>query len=326
MLGTIIPGSSGHMTVQRGIELGLLPQGYSGPSEPVHGPNPWNFNSEGNYVDVEGGATPDGTYDDSYQQYQYLDITSDYSSWGTGLTWRNNGYMPWYLDQQGTWVQDERYLYGGYWKDGDGSIDENKYYGGGYVNAGDPAWQKFVLYQVEKLVHDCGFDGVFLDTVDTPDPVGGAGPTIDWGPRGNFGWTAKGMMELVEKIKGVDPTKIVASNRGYWYFNPDEGTSQFADGYREAINMFVTESWYHNAYIPGFYDEEPGFEDNWNTGLNSPTYRSRDNFGGFWKEYMNAHAEQTDGFNIAIIDFMVPSNKTDKWMNEVVTKDRKSVV
>jgi len=154
MLGTIIPGSSGHMTVQRGIELGLLPQGYSGPSGPVHGPNPWNFNSEGNYVDVEGGATPDGTYDDSYQQYQYLDITSDYSSWGTGLTWRNNGYMPWYLDQQGTWVQDERYLYGGYWKDGDGSIDENKYYGGGYVNAGDPAWQKFVLYQVEKLVHD----------------------------------------------------------------------------------------------------------------------------------------------------------------------------
>jgi len=83
--------------------------------------------------------------------------------------------------------------------------------------------------------------------------------------------------------------------------------------------MFVTESWYHNAYIPGFYDEEPGFEDNWNTDPNSPTYRSRDNFGGFWKEYMNAHAEQTDGFNIAIIDFMVPSNKTDKWMNEVVT-------
>lgn len=319
MLSTIIPGSNGHMTVQRGIELGLLPEGYNGPSGPLHGPNPWSYNSSGNYVNVEGGAIPDGTYDDGYQGYAGLDIAEDYSSWGNRLTWKNQGVMPWYLDQQGTWITDSRYPYGGYWKDGNGVVDVNNSYGGGYVNGGDPAWQKFVTFQVEKIVHDGEFDGVFLDTVDTPDPIGGAGPSVSWGPRGNFGFTAEGMVELVEAIKAVDPAKVVAANRGYWYFNPDEGTSQFADRYRHAINMFVTESWYYNAYIPGFYDEHAAFADNWNTNTASPSYRSRDNFGGFWKSYMNAHANQTDGFNIVIIDFMVPSGGTNKWMNEIVT-------
>ncbi|RJE87540.1 hypothetical protein D3P07_14540 [Paenibacillus sp. 1011MAR3C5] len=318
MLSTIIPGSSGHMTIQRGIELGLLPEGYNGPSGPLHGPNPWNYNSSGSYISVETGALPDGTYDDGYQAYAGLHIAGDYSSWGNRLSWKNQGVMPWYLDQQGTWVSDSRYLYGGYWKDGDGVVDTNKYYGGGYVNGGDPAWKKFVTYQVEKIVHDGEFDGVFLDTVDTPDPVGGAGPGISWGPRGNFGFTAEGMVELVEEIKAVDPAKIVAANRGYWYFNPDEGTSQFADRYRHAINLFVTESWYYNAYIPGFYDEHAAYGDNWNTNPASPSYRSRDNFGGFWKEYMNAHANQPDGFNTVIIDFMIPSGGTGKWMNEIV--------
>src|SRR5688500_5219493 len=53
MLSTTIPGSSGHMTVQKGIELGLLPSGYSGPSGPVKGPNPWDFKSGGVYQDQE---------------------------------------------------------------------------------------------------------------------------------------------------------------------------------------------------------------------------------------------------------------------------------
>ncbi|MFC7761876.1 hypothetical protein ACFQY4_30370 [Catellatospora bangladeshensis] len=318
MLPTIIPGHSGHMTIQKGIELGLLPAGYGGPSGPLHGPNPWNYNASGSYLNVEGGATPDGTYEDGYANYAGTSIGANYSSWGNRLTWRNNGVMPWYLDQQGTWVNDSRYLYGGYWKDGDGTVDVNPTYGGGYINGGDPAWQKFVTYQVDKIVHDGDYDGVFLDTVDTPDPVGGAGPGISWGPRGNFGFTAGGMVDLVEKIKAVDPSKVVASNRGYWYFNPDEGTSQFAARYRHAINIFVTESWYYNTYIPGFYDTSPGFEANWNTNTSSPTYRSRDNFGGFWKDYVNAQAGQADGFNVAIIDFRVPSTGTQKWMNEVV--------
>jgi hypothetical protein len=318
MLPTIIPGHSGHMTIQKGIELGLLPAGYSGPSGPLHGPNPWNYNASGNYVNVEAGATPDGTYDDGYAGYAGLNVAADYSSWGNRLTWRNSGVMPWYLDQMGSWVSDSRYLYGGYWRDGDGAIDVNRTYGGGYINGGDPAWQRFVTYQVDKIVHDGDYDGVFLDTVDTPDPVGGAGPSVSWGPRGNFGFTAGGMIDLVEKIKAVDPSKVVAANRGYWYFNPDEGTSRFADRYRRAINVFVTESWYYNTYIPGFYDSSPGYESNWNTDPTSAGYRHRDNFGGFWKSYMNAHANQADGFNIAIIDFRVPAAGTDKWMNEVV--------
>lgn len=318
MLSTIIPGSSGHMTISQGIDLGLLPENYSGPSGPLHGPNPWNFNTAGQYVDIEGGATPDGTYDDGYDGYAELSIAPDYSSWGDRLTWRNQGLMPWYLDQQGTWVTDERYIYGGYWQDGDGAVDINNNFGGGYTNGGDPAWQRFITYRVDKIVHDGEYDGVFLDTVDTPDPAGGAGPSISWGPRGNFGFTAEGMVELVEQVKAVDPTKVVAANRAYWYLNPDEGTSQFAGRYRDAINIFVTESWYYNPFIPGFYDESPGFEDNWNTDPSSPTYRNRDNFGGFWKDFMNAHAAHTSGFNIVIIDFQVPANRLDKWMNEVV--------
>jgi hypothetical protein len=319
MLATIIPGSSGHMTIQKGIELGLLPAGYSGPSGPVHGPNPWNFSAAGGYLNVEGGASPDGTYDDAYGGWQQVGIAQDYSSWGSRLSWTNRGFMPWYMDQQGAtadWISDSRYLYGGYWKKGDGTIDANKYYGGGYINAGDPAWQKFVTFQVDKLVHDIGFDGVFLDTVDTPDPVGGAGPSVSWGPRGNFGWTAPGMVDLVEKIKAVDPTKVVSANRGYWYFNPDEGTSQYAARYRHAINMFVTETWYWNIWGNVFFDSPPS--GNWVTSSSAPDYRTRDNFGGFWKEYVNAQANQADGFNVVIIDFQVPASGVDKWHNEVI--------
>ncbi len=326
MLSTTIPGSSGHMTVTKGIELGLLPSGYSGPSGPVKGPNPWDFKADGSYQDQEttSGNTADGTYDDGYQNYSNVNIAQDYSSFGSRLKWRNQGYMPWYMDQQGAtadWVTDARYLYGGYWKKGENVIDVNKTYGGGYINAGDPAWKKFVTFQIDKLVHDIGFDGVFLDTYDTPDPVGGAGPAISWGPRGNFGWTAKGMVELIEAIKGVDPAKVVASNRGYWMMNPDEGTSQFADRYRHAMNIFVTESWYHNPYITSgsmFYDENPAFASNWNTNVASADYRARDNFGGFWKDYMNAQAGNSDGFNSIIIDFQVTEGtKMQKWMNQV---------
>lgn len=319
---SVFTGFTGNMTIQNGKDVGLLPANYSGPSGPLHGPNPWNYNASGNYVNVEGGATPDGTYNSGYNGYANISIANDYSSTGSLLSWGNAGLMPWYLDQQGTWVSDSRYLYGGYWKNGDGVVDKNNTYGGGYINGGDPTWKKLITFMTDKLEHDAGYDGVFLDTVDTPDPVGGAGPTTSWGPRGNFGFTAKGMVELVEAVKAVDPTKIVAANRGYWYFNPDEGTSQFAARYRHAINIFLTESWYHNPYITSgskFYDENPAFADSWNTNPASPTYRNRDNFGGFWKDYMNAQANQPDGFNIIICDFTVPAASTNKWMNEVVT-------
>lgn|GEM_PF-2381464 len=318
---SVFTGFTGDMTIQSGKDVGLLPADYSGPSGPLHGPNPWNYNSSGTYINVEGGATPDGTSNSGYNGYTGISIANDYSSTGNLLSWSNNGLMPWYLDQQGTWVNDTRYMYGGYWKSGDGVADKNKTYGGGYINGGDPTWKKLITFMTDKLEHDAGYDGVFLDTVDTPDPIGGAGPTTSWGPRGNFGFTAKGMVELVEAVKAVDPTKIVAANRGYWYFNPDEGTSQFAERYRHAINIFLTESWYYNPYITSgskFYDENAAFADNWNTNSASPTYRSRDNFGGFWKDYMNAQANQPDGFNIIICDFTIPAASTNKWMNEIV--------
>lgn len=322
---SVFTGFTGNMTIQNGKDVGLLPTDYSGPSGPLHGPNPWNYSASGSYIDVEGGASPDGTYDSGFNGYDGISIADDYSSTGPFLRWGNKGLMPWYLDQQGTWVNDSRYMYGGYWKNGDGTVDTNNTYGGGYINGGDPTWKKLITFMTDKLEHDAGYDGVFLDTVDTPDPVGGAGPTTSWGPRGNFGFTAKGMVELVEAVKAVDPAKVVAANRGYWYFNPDEGTSQFASRYRHAINIFLTESWYHNPYITSgskFYDENPAFADNWNTNPASPTYRNRDNFGGFWKEYMNAQANQPDGFNIIICDFTVPAAGMNKWMNEVVTNSR----
>lgn len=318
---SVFTGFTGNMTIQNGKDVGLLPANYAGPSGPLHGPNPWNYNASGGYINVEGGQTPDGTYNSGYNGYASLSISADYSQTGSLLSWGNQGLMPWYLDQQGTWVSDSRYLYGGYWKNGDGVADKNNTYGGGYINGGDPTWKKLITFMTDKLEHDAGYDGVFLDTVDTPDPVGGAGPTTSWGPRGNFGFTAQGMVELVEAVKAVDPTKVVAANRAYWYFNPDEGTSQFAARYRHAINIFLTESWYYNPYITSgskFYDENPAFADSWNTNPASPTYRNRDNFGGFWKEYMNAQANQPDGFNVIICDFTVPSGSLDKWMNEVV--------
>ncbi|OCT15518.1 hypothetical protein A8709_15700 [Paenibacillus pectinilyticus] len=324
LTSSVFTGFTGSMTIQNGKDVGLLPANYSGPSGPLHGPNPWNYNAQGQYINVENGAIPDGTYNAGYNNYANMSIASDYSSTGSLLQWRNSGLMPWYLDQQGAtanWITDSRYIYGGYWKNGDSSPDTNLTYGGGYINGGDPSWKKLITFMTDKLEHDVAYDGVFLDTVDTPDPVGGAGPTTSWGPRGNFGFTAQGMVELVEAVKAVDPSKVVAANRAYWYFNPDEGTSQFAVRYRKAINILLTESWYYNPYITSgskFYDENTAFAANWNTNPASSTYRNRDNFGGFWQDYINAQANQDDGFNVIICDFTIPSASTDKWMHQVV--------
>jgi hypothetical protein len=41
-------------------------------------------------------------------------------------------------------------------------------YAGLDIAAGDPAWQRFVTYQVDKIVHDGEYDGVFLDTDANP--------------------------------------------------------------------------------------------------------------------------------------------------------------
>ena len=39
----ILMGHSGHTSVHKGVELGLLRAGYTGPSGPLHGPDPWNY-------------------------------------------------------------------------------------------------------------------------------------------------------------------------------------------------------------------------------------------------------------------------------------------
>jgi len=59
--------------------------------------------------------------------------------------------------------------------------------------------------------HDFGFDGFFLDTLDTSGPFENS-----WG---YYPWTAPAMLETVQFIAAQYPTKSILANRGVFFYN-----------------------------------------------------------------------------------------------------------
>jgi hypothetical protein len=86
----------------------------------------------------------------------------------------------------------------------DGRADRNGAADSGslYVNAGDENWQKLVVAEAERL-KAVGFDGIFLDTLDT------AG-------HEELAWTRGGMRKLIVALHAV--TKNILINRGLFFF------------------------------------------------------------------------------------------------------------
>ena len=117
---------------------------------------------------------------------------------------------------------------------GDGIPDRNSVYGALFVNAGDPSWFNLVdamildgpdglpgLRELMSRDYGRGFgcDGVFLDNIDTASPnsfTDASGPNPS-----KFEWTAPGMSTFISRVASAYPGRLLALNRGLFYFDPD---------------------------------------------------------------------------------------------------------
>ncbi len=130
-----------------------------------------------------------------------------------------------------------------------------------------------------------GFDGFFLDTIDTAGPYDNAG----WYP-----WTAQAMQQTVKFISDQYPNKLVMANRGAFYFSPglkSPITNEYAIDYsiRPYINAFLFESFR--------YDSDPSTD-----GVNGVSeYYNENRFNSAPK--VIAESNREDGFTVFGLDY-----------------------
>ena len=152
---------------------------------------------------------------------------------------------------------------------GDGIPDRNALFGALYVNAGDPGWFDVVdgmtldgrdgLAGLRELLTSgygraLGCDGVFLDTMDTAAP--NAFTAASSTSRTRFEWTAPGVSAFVRRVHASYPDKLIAQNRGLFFFDP--GYPQYASRARGALDFVMFESYRLSSsatelWNPGFF-------------------------------------------------------------------------
>ncbi|HEX7597361.1 MAG TPA: sugar-binding protein, partial [Polyangia bacterium] len=87
----------------------------------------------------------------------------------------------------------------------DGRVDQawilgkNENWGSFFVDAGQPGWQKLMVDLAGESIRQ-GFDGVFLDTVDTVDV---------------YSKTKPGMIALIHQLRTAYPQALLVMNRGF---------------------------------------------------------------------------------------------------------------
>lgn len=167
----------------------------------------------------------------------------------------NRGYAAWYLDDN-SWDQDGT---------GDGLPDRNAYFGGAFVNAGHPKWFDVInemtfakdgfpgLQEIltTETGRGLGFDGVFLDTLDTAAPNSYTDASSD--NQGEFEWTAPGFTEFIRKIRQNYAKKLILQNRGLFYYDPR--LPQFALSPRSNVDILLFESIRLNSHETEGYSE-----------------------------------------------------------------------
>ncbi len=100
---------------------------------------------------------------------------------------------------------------------------QNPDWHGYYVDARKPVFQDLVLNTWLPQLFAKGFDGVFLDTVDTSAYVNTA-LNIDFRP------SAVGMQSLIQQMKAKFPDKKIVMNRGYHLLGGSNDVSAYIDG------------------------------------------------------------------------------------------------
>lgn len=224
---------------------------------------------------------PRGPYADG-QSLANIDPLGAPSNGGTG-------YASWYLDDNSV-DRDPNDI-------GDGLPDRNAYFGGCFVNAGDPAWFDVldtmtvdgadgVQGIAELLTTDFGrgygCDGLFLDTIDTCAP--NIYTNSSSGNQSEFEWTAPGFTAFMHRLKQRYPDKLVLQNRGLFFF--DKRRAHYDCTSRGAIDFVLFESYRLNSN--GFQGFDP--------------YYFPDNKHNVMPKLM-AEANRPDGFRVLSLGY-----------------------
>jgi hypothetical protein len=101
---------------------------------------------------------------------------------------QGNGAGP---DGQASWYFD---------RDHDGKPDQNGIWKSYFANPMDPLWRANRVAEAKRLVEEDGYDGIFLDTIDTV---------------GRFPDTEPGMVQLVRELREALPDAPIVLNQGY---------------------------------------------------------------------------------------------------------------
>lgn len=146
-----------------------------------------------------------------------------------------------------------------------------------------------------------GFDGFFLDTIDTAGPYSGA----TWYP-----WTASEMQETVKYISDNYPNHTVYANRGAFFYtaglqSPDTGEYSTDFNIRPYVNAFLFESFRYdsdvsNTGVSPFYNEN-----RYNVAPKVMAEANRpDGFTPFSLEYESGRTGIVDdAFNVDVLEF-----------------------
>lgn len=82
--------------------------------------------------------------------------------------------------------------------------DQNSVWNSWYANANDPHWRADRVKEAERLVHEEGYDGIFLDTLDTAQI---------------YPESADGMVQLVADLREALPASPIVLNQGFKLFH-----------------------------------------------------------------------------------------------------------
>lgn len=125
---------------------------------------------------------------------------------------------------------------------GDGLPDRDGVTGACFVNMGDPVWFDTLygmrlaqegLAGIEEMLTTnqgaaLGFDGLYLDNVDTCAPNAFTAP--GQADHATFEWTAPGATAFVAELRRRHPERVILQNRGLFFFDPTYPHYAFCTG------------------------------------------------------------------------------------------------
>lgn len=143
-----------------------------------------------------------------------------------------------------------------------------------------------------------GFDGFFLDTIDTANAFDKV--------HGFYPWTAEEMKKTVEFIRNTFSTKIIMANRGLSFFNPEVYSNDFSvRAYDHRLTPYIDAVLFESYYLgsgTGATTINPSFPDH------KHNYAPK----------MMAESERSDGFTVFSLDYQ--EARTNTLLDQAITE------